>query len=87
MFKQLTSRFNSKTLQPLLGRWATINPESKKDYTKSINFNIDSSNHDHCGSELCNKGQTKNKTKSKIKNKVLQKYGILNEEDMLPYIL
>jgi len=59
MFKRLTTLFNNKTLQPLLGRWSTINPESKKNYKKSIDFNIDSANHDHCGSELCNKSQTK----------------------------
>jgi|TARA_B110001450_G_scaffold204552_1_gene194254 hypothetical protein len=81
MFKRLTNRFNNKTLQPLLGRWSTINPESKKNYKKSIDFNIDSANHDHCGSELCRKTQTKNEIKT------IKKNTRLNEEDMYPYIL
>ena len=63
MFKRLTTRFNNKTLQPLLGRWSTINPESKKNYKKSIDFNIDAANHDHCGSELCRKNINKDRNK------------------------
>ena len=74
-------KFLKRTKPIILGRWGVTYEQRVLD--KRINW----ANHDHCGSELCNKSQTKNQTKSKIKNKVLQKYGILNEEDMVPYIL
>ena len=38
----------------MLGRWRNISPEISKNYNDNINFNIDSANQDHCGSELCN---------------------------------
>lgn len=64
----------------LLGRWSTIsNEKSKINYKKfkqNIDFNIDSANHDHCGSELCNK----------IKNKK-NIYTVFKDEEMFPYLL
>ena len=78
MFKELVRRFSNKTTSKImLGRWGNINSELNKNYDKSINFNIDSANHDHCGSELCTK-KIKIKTKKNI---------IFKDEEMFPYIL
>ena len=41
-----------------------------------IDFNIDSANHDHCGSELCNDIKHSKK-----------KYKIFEDEEMFPYII
>tara|TARA_B100000035_G_C20724402_1_gene432676 strand:+ start:161 stop:397 length:237 start_codon:yes stop_codon:yes gene_type:complete len=78
MFREIVRRFSNKTTQKImLGRWATIDSELNKNYNKSINFNIDSANHDHCGSELCT-----NKIKIKTKKNI-----IFKDEEMFPYII
>ena len=59
MIRSLANKITKKTKDNiLLGRWSTISSENNKvndkKFKKSIDFNIDSANHDHCGSELCN---------------------------------
>ena len=77
MFMELVRRFSNKTTSKIiLGRWGTISPEFNKNYKKSIDFNIDSANHDHCGSELCNKIKHPQK-----------KYVIFKDEEIFPYII
>ncbi len=68
----------------LLGRWSTILKDDDKDKNDSITFNIDSANHDHCGSELC-----KNVVLKKTPNtKNIQKRNFnMSENDMFPYII
>jgi len=49
-----------------LGRWGTIIDDKEKNTVKrdkSIEFNIDNANNDHCGSELCTKQEIKKNTK------------------------
>ena len=45
-----------KKSNPLkLGRWNTIKEQNNKNSIISIEKNIDWANHDHCGSEICEK--------------------------------
>lgn len=48
MFKILKRNLTTKTSIKYLGRWSVDKP------IEAINKNIDWSNHDHCGSDLCN---------------------------------
>ena len=48
MFKIIKRSLSSKVSIKYLGRWNVDKP------IEAINKNIDWSNHDHCGSELCN---------------------------------
>ena len=76
MFKEIIRKISYKSHNKImLGRWRNISPEISKNYDENIHFNIDSANHDHCGSELCNKIKVK-------KNNI-----IFKEEEMFPYIL
>ena len=65
----------------ILGRWNTvisddeINIEKKNKY---IEFNIDNANHDHCGSELCNK---------EIKKSDYQRFKFIYDDEHYPYII
>ena len=60
-----------------LGRWGTIVSDNlKNEFTreKSIDFNSNWSNHDHCGAESCqivipNEKETKNATTTETNNK------------------
>lgn len=81
MIRNIANKITKKTKgNILLGRWSTISSENNKvndkKFKKSIDFNIDSANHDHCGSELCNE----------IKNSK-KKYKIFKDEEMFPYII
>jgi hypothetical protein len=76
MFGRETSK---KTM--LLGRWSTILNDDNKDKNESITFNIDSANHDHCGSEICNSVAVKETKKKDKKN------FNMSESDMFPYIM
>ena len=49
-------RFKKSSTTNLLGRWGTIINEQNNNTLqreKSIEFNSDWSNHDHCGGEVC----------------------------------
>tara|TARA_B100000035_G_scaffold281230_1_gene261985 strand:+ start:323 stop:565 length:243 start_codon:yes stop_codon:yes gene_type:complete len=80
MIRNIASKITKRTRNNiLLGRWSTISSENnkvtEKKFKRSIDFNIDSANHDHCGSELCNE----------IKNK--KNYKFFEDEEMFPYII
>ena len=67
-----------------LGRWGTIvsdDNKNKKNTDKSIEFNIDNANHDHCGSELCNK-QVK-----PIKKNEYERFKFIIDDEHYPYII
>tara|TARA_B100000073_G_C23394828_1_gene436661 strand:- start:275 stop:499 length:225 start_codon:yes stop_codon:yes gene_type:complete len=59
---------NNTTLQAPLGRWGAIIRNTKTDNSnlreKSVDFNSNWANHDHCGAEACQ--ITNNITKHKI---------------------
>lgn len=81
MIRILVSKITKRTKgNILLGRWSTISSENNKvndkKFKKGIDFNIDSANHDHCGSELCNE----------IKNNK-KKYKFFEDEEMVAYII
>ena len=81
MIRNIASKITKRTRDNiLLGRWSTISSENnkvtEKNFKKSIDFNIDSANHDHCGSELCN--EIKNNKKN---------YKFFEDEEMFPYII
>ncbi len=78
MFGRETSK---KTM--LLGRWSTIFTDSEYENknSDSITFNIDSANHDHCGSEICKSVAVKETKKKDKKN------FNMTESDMYPYII
>ena len=64
-----------------LGRWGTIlndNEQNSIKREKSIEFNIDNANHDHCGSELCNKQEIIKKEK---------KQTFMFDDEYYPYII
>lgn len=65
-----------------LGRWGTIvtdNSETNQKRDKSIEFNIDNANHDHCGSELC--------VKKDVKKSDYQKFKFIFDDEHYPYII
>ena len=62
--KNIWKKPNQKGM--FLGRWGTIIDDKDINHTKrnkSIEFNIDNANHDHCGSELCSKQEVKKEEK------------------------
>ena len=67
----------------LLGRWSTVFTDSEHENknSESITFNIDSANHDHCGSEIC-KSVVVKETKKEKKNNFN-----MTENEMFPFIL
>ena len=78
MFGRDTS--SKKTM--LLGRWSTIFTDSEHEIknSESITFNIDSANHDHCGSEIC-KSVVVKETKKENNN------FNMTENEMFPFII
>lgn len=74
MIRIIVSKISKRTKgNILLGRWSTISSENNKvndkKFKESIDFNIDSANHDHCGSELCNKIKNNKKNTNFLKMK------------------
>ena len=67
----------------LLGRWSTILNDDDKDKNESITFNIDSANHDHCGSELCKNVVLKTRNTKNIQKRNFN----MSENDIFPYII
>jgi len=68
-----------------LGRWGTIIDDKEKNTVKrdkSIEFNIDNANHDHCGSELCSKQEVKKEVKKEEKE-----MKFLFDDEHYPYII
>lgn len=77
--KNLWKKSNNKGM--FLGRWGTIIDDKEKNTVKrdkSIEFNIDNANHDHCGSELCSKQEVK-KEKKEMK--------FFFDDEYYPYII
>tara|TARA_Y100000816_G_C25544299_1_gene295067 strand:- start:30 stop:284 length:255 start_codon:yes stop_codon:yes gene_type:complete len=84
MFK-IAKMFGRETSKKsmLLGRWSTVFTDSEHENknSESITFNIDSANHDHCGSEIC-KSVVVKETKKEKKNNFN-----MTENEMFPFIL
>lgn len=62
-------RFKKSNTKALLGRWGTIATDDRDNTIqreKSIQFNSNWSNHDHCGGEICQNPQV---DKDKINKK------------------
>lgn len=77
--------FKRKNLQPKLGRWGVTYEKPVLD--KRINW----ANHDHCGSEVCEKHFTKNKEVEKKKKNNTEASSSKKDDDdddyYIPYCL
>lgn len=85
-----------------LGRWgAIVSDNLKNEFTreKSIDFNSNWSNHDHCGAESCQivipnkdekesnskKNETKNATTNDKKTSQIKSYDYYNNKEIMEY--
>tara|TARA_B000000557_G_C20627744_1_gene380922 strand:+ start:176 stop:400 length:225 start_codon:yes stop_codon:yes gene_type:complete len=74
----MLSRIFKKTTPIRLGRWAVTNDVNVQEYR--INW----ANHDHCGSEICEKKFTKEKKEKKEKK---TKVNMAPFDELLPFCI